>query len=668
MKVNIITLLLTLSYFGTIAQESISGLQFNARVYDAAKNSQTSRESQAAIILPFFDDFSNQKSVFPNPMHWSDNYVFINDDYGFNPPTIGVATFDMLNNNGELYPNAIPFPFLADSLTSVDIRLDSIFTPNARKITTADSLYLSFFFQPQGYGNPPAPGDSLVLEFLAPEELQTNIIPADTIITGTDTLYIPADTIYIESWNRVWSTRGYDLNSFYSQDSSYFKQVLISISDSARYYHPDFRFRFMNYASLATAILPDWQSNGDQWNIDYVYLNTGRSINDTAHPDVAFAAKAPNMLRNYTSMPYDQYKQNYVNEMALDVDIKITNLDNVSYNASYRYEVAVEQNEPYHSYNGGNYFVPPFATSGYVTHPPFANPPVDFIYQLVNDQDVTYNVTHILNTEANLSRRQNDTIRMKQVFSNYMSYDDGTAEVGYGITPAGAQVAYRFQLNRADSLFGVNIFFNKTITQGNLQSFYLNVWNDNFGEPGDLIYSRFGYQPVFTDSLNKFFFYALDSALLISPPNFPNRIFYVGWEQATDRNINMGFDLNNDASSRTLFRTFEGWNTSVYKGALMMRPIIGRETPLSIEENLSYKQFMLYPNPATGNKVAIKTGLPSTDYDKYHLIVSTSTGKIIAEYNLNNELYINNLPNGFYIVSLKKQGIVVASEKLIINR
>lgn len=668
MRISILTLILTLVFQSLSAQERLSGLVSNPEVKKASGISQSGRQLQQRLKLPFFDDFSNTGSAFPSESHWTDNFVFINDDYPVNAPTIGVATFDAIDNFGHLYSHASPFPFLADSLTSVEIRLDSIFATNTRIMTRADSLYLSFFYQPQGYGNAPAEKDSLVLEFLAPDEDLVIIIPADTVITGTDTLYYPADTTIYENWVRVWSSAGTSLQVFYNQDSTWFRQVLVPISDSARFYKPDFRFRFKNYASLADGTLPDWQSNGDQWNVDYIYLNIDRSVYDTAHPDVAFAAKAPNMLKRYTSMPYDQYRKKFVTEMAENLDIKITNLDIESYNASYRYEVIDNHGTFVYAYSGGNYFVAPYATSGYVTEPAFANPPVGFQFPISSPEPVSFTTVHILNTEANLGRQSNDTIRHTQIFSNYLAYDDGTAEAGYGITPLGAQVAYKFQLNKNDSLFGVNMFFNETLNDGNVNEFYLNVWSDYFGEPGDLIYSKYGYKPVIEDELNKFFYYELDSAIMIEPGKFPNLIFYVGWEQADDNVLNLGYDKNSDASQHIFFRTVNTWNNSLFKGALMIRPVVGIEKVLAMDEKPGKEKLSLYPNPSQGNMIKLKTDILPSEYGNYSILISASDGRIIAEMPFNSTLDLNGIPSGFYIVQLRNQRRVVAAEKLIINR
>ncbi len=659
-------LVLILIPVSSFSQEVITGLQVNPRVAaEAGSQAQMRTNNAAPLKLPFFDDFSG-RSVFPDPALWEDSDVFINDDYAIHPPTVGVATFDAIDKLGRLYGHASPFPFMADYLTSRPIRLDSVFSPVKRKITRADSLYFSFYYQPQGRGNAPAKSDSLVLEFLAPGETQIIVFPVDTVINGVDTTVM--DTTYIEGWRKVWSTPGQSLNSFYAKDSVWFKQVIIPISDSARFYTSEFRFRFRNYASLASGILPDWQSNGDQWNIDYVYLNTDREINDRFHRDVGFAAKAPNMLRNYTSMPYNQFRANFVNEMRDSLSIKITNLDEVNYNASYRYEVSRDYQPPFHTYFGGNYFVAPFVNSGYVKHQPFARPPVNFVFPIGTQEKVFFTTTHIVNTEANLGSRRNDTIRNVQVFANYLSYDDGTAEAGYGLTPAGAQLAYKFKLNRPDSLLAVQMYFNQTLKGGNVKSFYLNIWNDYFGEPGDLIYSRFGYEPAYEDSLNQFYTYKLDSTIKIEAGRFPNLVFYVGWEQSTSDNLNVGYDWNNNASANTFFRTFGEWQQSLYEGALMIRPVLGKLKVVGIPEEKTAGKLIISPNPSSGGLVRID--LPGNiQTNGLNVLVSGADGKTVLSQRYSREMDFSMLPSGFYLVQLSdaaKQ--VIGRGKLIINR
>jgi len=661
---TICTLLLSVIVSG---QEVITGLQVNPLVQKKARQEKSRQIVNTPLSLPFFDDFF-KATTYPDPSRWTDADAFISNDYAVNPPTVGVATLDAINNLGRLYDNASEFPYMADFLTSQTIRLDSLFSPVPRKITRADSLYFSFYYQPQGYGLTPARGDSLVLEFLAPGETFTTIIPADTTIVGGVEVITPADTIVLEGWVKAWSSTGMSLQDFYDEDSTWFRQVILPVSDSARFYTAEFRFRFRNYASLASGILPDWQSNGDQWNIDYVYLNTGRGVYDTLHRDVAFAGKAPRMLRNFTSMPYNQYRANFVEEMVDTLNLKITNLDGINYNASYRYEVSRDYQAPFKDYNGGNYFIAPFIEDGYVDFQPFARPPVGFQFPIGTQERVYFTTTHIINTEANLGRRQNDTIRNVQLFANYLSYDDGTAEAGYGLSSPSLQAAYRFKLNSPDSLIAIQMYFNQTLKDGNVNDFYLNIWNDYFGEPGDLVYSKYGYKPDYEDSLNQYFTYHPDSVIQIESGKFPNLTFYIGWEQVTSDNLNLGFDFNTDASSNTFYKTFGAWEQSLYKGALMIRPILGKEKVVGIPENNSRDALSVYPNPSNNGLIILR--LPeAAENSGFNTMVFASTGKLLINKTFSREENFSHLSSGVYFIQVSRpDGSLVGRSKLVINQ
>ena len=110
------------------AQESVIGLTSNGIIKSQyLKQKQEagtkSKQLQDTLELPFFDDFSKY-SVYPDPARWEDQYAFINNTYGVNPISIGVATLDAIDHTGSIYENANSFGFIADYLTSRPIDLD----------------------------------------------------------------------------------------------------------------------------------------------------------------------------------------------------------------------------------------------------------------------------------------------------------------------------------------------------------------------------------------------------------------------------------------------------------------------------------------------------------------------------------------------------------------
>ena len=114
--------------------------------------------------LPFWDDFSwtqvNTKgdtlSNYPVDSLWHhNNSVWINNGLGLNPPSINVATFNGLDASQNPYSDQILANGFRDTLMSQPIRLDEV--PTGERST----VYLSFFYQWAGHGEPPDADDYL---------------------------------------------------------------------------------------------------------------------------------------------------------------------------------------------------------------------------------------------------------------------------------------------------------------------------------------------------------------------------------------------------------------------------------------------------------------------------------------------------------------------------
>ncbi len=582
------------------AQEVLVGVSENAALKNqppALKNI-FGQKNDVPLELPFFDDFSGME-IYPDNHLWEDDEAYINQDYALFPVSVGAATLDAVDSNGDIYSNANVFPFEADHLTSNPVRLDSVFSPQPKALSPKDSVYMSFYFQPQGMGNDPQPGDSLVLQFLAVSLNDTVVIEGE----------VPAenDTVIYEGWTRVWASGGMKIDTF-AQGNNYFRRVMIPITDSAKYFNDQFQFRFVNYASLADNSLMSWQSNVDHWNIDYVELDWNRSAADTISNDVTFVSGSPSFLKRYSSMPYWQYRTNFVNEMSMDFDMLIANLDDEPHNTSYIYNVYNPSGDIIETYDGGFYTLTPFYEDGYVNYPNFSNPEVTLPFPFTTDS-ISFEIEHVLNSDASLIHQKNDTVRSVQTFSNYYAYDDGTAEAGYGVTPSGAQLAYRFQLNDPDTLTSVRIFFNKTKNEANLQYFYLNVWADNNGVPGELLYqSESGILPEYGEGLNDFTTFEIDPVIFKTK----NSTFYVGWEKTTDHILNVGYDFSRNSSDNLLYNTSGEWLPSRYQGSLMVRPVFrGGQQGNAPEPAVSDEKLKVYPNPARPDEI-ITIQLPAS--------------------------------------------------------
>ena len=658
----LIFILFSISAF---AQEMLTMPAYNPAVAHQYRLKSTAVASPDAIKLPFYDDFS-EISVYPSFSHWADSSAFINTDYAKFPPTIGVATLDALDKKGALYAGAGPNPFDADNLTSLPIRLDSIFSADNKKtaIQRSDSVYMSFYYQPQGRTiSPPSAKSSLMLEFHSPGE-------NDSTFSATDTLVTP-------HWREIWSTNGgIQVDTFALPNKIYFRQVIIPITgipDSTLYYKNGFQFRFRNIAALAGNSQADWRSNGSHWNIDVVNLATGGRKNGIPMEDVAFGEQAPSMLVNYEAMPYRQYAKNWDNEMKDTLDIKIANLDNKGQNRTYKYQTSKNSLPPFNFYDGTPYTIGPYLTNGYSTYLPWARPAVNFFFSPTsNERNMVFHITHYLSQDPDPLYRSNDTIRFTQVFSNYYAYDNGTSEAGIGINGAAGSYAVQFKLNVSDTLRGMQIYFNPVIGGNNQKVIDLQVWNDENGKPGQIIKTLGGVNPLYTSNLNEFNSYWYETPLLITPADFPGLIFYIGWTQSTVDNLNVGFDRYKDSHTKRFYNVSGTWEMSskINYGSLMFRPIVGEVNPLGVEKPSAVEHLSIQPNPVTDGNLIIR--IPETwtrnSNNELNISIISATGSRVLSETFNNPVNVSSLAPGFYMVILSDKNIGrKATAKLIIR-
>ena len=310
-----------------------------------------------ARFLPFFDDFSHS-NVYPDSTKWTDNNVLVNDGFPLCPPNRNGATFDVLDADGRVYNYAISNAFVAEYLTSVRIRLDSIMEPEPRALTPADSVYLSFYYQPQGNGNSPETQDSLVLQFGTTTEHQ-------------EFLFLDYQNYSIAD---IRAGRGFATKFGAIQIAGLAIGVdghgVQHIRD-VKYFRNDFYFRFYNYASIVNGSLPANRSNEDNWNIDFVYLNINRTMDDTDYPMLTFSGQRPSFFNRYQSIPYRQYRINPNSSIRENLEIDIANLDGIDHEVNYYYKVK--------QIGGGQYYmrvldpvtIHPYREAGYLNCPEF---------------------------------------------------------------------------------------------------------------------------------------------------------------------------------------------------------------------------------------------------------------------------------------------------------
>ena len=547
---------------------------------------------------------------------WIDQDVFLNDNYAINPWTIGVATFDGLNEAG--YPHDWTISGAsdwADQLTSKPIDLS--------QKGVGDSLYLSFYYQAGGRGDAPESDDSLVLE-----------------------LYLPSNG----AWQSFWGINGF------TSDEWYYQHLLL---DEPAYFQNGFQFRFRSYGALTGSL--------DHWNLDYVYLNESRSLADTSMNDWAFTQPPLSMLDQFTAMPWKHYQQ-------IAQDITLDQLTLPSYNSSSSqkllqpcamdvfYEGNLETTVPY--------------TASVLNVPPLSyfdmlySPGSGFEFEpQINDTFVQFDVRFYIATNTTPERlKENDTIYHHQIFENFYAYDDGSAEAAYGLVGQGAELAYRFVLPDGisnDTLRALKMHFSPSVNDASGDPFFIQIWEDSMGMPGNLMYTTDDfnlpvfYYPEYNLGVNGYYEYELPMLVPVSDT------FYIGWRQSSADRLNIGFDRNVNRKQDIFYNLGTGFQNTIFDGALMMRPVftsaMDNVASIPVLENKNYR-LKLFPNPANQ---FVNIDLDSTgEVEVFDLHGRRIFSHFVSEkFQLNTQYW----DNGIYLVQFNTPSGEKLVEKIIIQ-
>lgn len=642
--VILIALLISINQY---AQEELRPLSGNGNLPKTitTNSSVNKTATTSSIYLPLFDDFSySYKSPYPSANNWVDSNVYVNSGFAIAPISLGVATFDGLNKKGYPYnlTAAVNVSASADTLKSRKIHLDSIPTSNPlvyKKYSPGDSIALTFYYQAEGFGEAPEPNDSLCLDFFKPL--------ADTL-RGV--------------WVKVWGRSGYNPSA---TDTNFYR-VKIGIVDTA-YFHDGFQFRFRNKGTTSGSL--------DHWNIDYIQVKDQYYYDDTLLNDASFAYKPSSFLKNYSVIPYRQYNQSL--ELATGFTNFLRNNFNIAKFSVYNYTITQgpSQNlvptDVYGTFPNPGFL--PFKNNGYYsggsnsaarpifspTGIPFPSPPFT---------DSTYfTIKHSLTTPADV-KNDNDTVVHIQRFSNYYAYDDGSAEQGYYLNTYGAKIALRYTLNVPDTLKSVRIYFDP-ITQGGIilnSRFRINVWSNNGGVPGSVIYKDSLMNPRYeSGSYNIIPTYTLTSCLPLGVGSY-----FIGIQQTTNQPLNIGFDRNTNHKNALYYDISGSWSQSSINGSLMINPVMGCVDPpiiIGVAELTKNNLVKIFPNPAQD---MITVSYPGNQLETTELEITTALGQTVFTKSItsNEQIDISNLSNGLYFIHLKGNSLNVSSQKLIISR
>jgi len=266
-------------------------------------------------------------------------------------------------------------------------------------------------------------------------------------------------------------------------------------------------------------------------------------------------------------------------------------------------------------------------------------------------------------------------------FNNYLAYDDGSAEGGFGLDygslPAGPGfAAQRYTMFKTDTLRALSVFFNRSATDIQFKSFDFIIWK-TISEPpasttsNDVILKRITMPTaIYTDSLNGFTTIVLDTAIVLN-----QGVFYIGWQQNMNFMLNIGYDrnykyLHQGGRNPNLFYNLNGYWENVSNtitGAVMIRPIIGEALPkqTQIEAQTLPIAIQIFPNPITQGQSLQFISKSSVNY----CTIYDLTGKLMQSDHVmaDQSLSLKALSPGMYMVNCQLINGQVTTTKLIIQ-
>ncbi len=585
-----------------------------------APNHTQSNSVDSVINLPIFDDFSTYLGE-PDTNIWlTDGGATVMLGIAYHPPTLGVAMFDGIRDDGRPYDFNSNFPKGdADVLESKLMDL-SPYNP-------ADSLYLSFFWQQGGRGDAPEFShlDSLTVDF-----------------------WSPGDT----AWKQVWGRVALEYDSTLVADSAVvlndtFFTAMIPVLDTS-FFKPDFKFRIKTRGTLSGSF--------DVWNIDYVFFDKDRFKGDFFFLDRALTETQGTVFRGFSGIPIDHARKLGTDTLfAGGNSTQIRTLSNTF--SSYVFSVVMEEELSNHFYyrideDGG-------IIDGYFKTQTLRDTTDFSSLGVLRSDSQIISKTFFLRGTGDSTRRGydakvNDTLSVFGYLMDFYSYDDGHSEGAIGIRTPFGKVAYQFPLYEQDTLTALDIQFLPSDVNLAGASIGLRIWSRLDELYDEEIYAM-DTDLRFPEEGETFYRYELDSAVIVSDT------IYIGWIQFDNQLVNVGYDMNNVFNDRIYSKTNASgwrWESDFFPGSMLFRPVMGEVTqPLAKEKRepnqkaaaQSPYDVKIGPNPSNG--IINIYG----DYDKIRIV--DHQGKIVWHEDFNpvrTQLDLSRLEDGFYLIYFEK--------------
>jgi hypothetical protein len=253
-----------------------------------------------------------------------------------------------------------------------------------------------------------------------------------------------------------------------------------------------------------------------------------------------------------------------------------------------------------------------------------------------------------------------------QEFYNYYAYDDGTAELAYGLgnLDAAGFVAVKYEIKMEDSLQAIQIYLNPVDEDISAEPVKLMVWGGT-DEPDEVLYESPEFINLeYSNGINYFYNYELDDALWVG-----ETILWIGWrqDQATGVKFSVGFDQRSDNSDKVYYNLGSTWNQSSIPGSIMIRPVFGQ--PFDWVSGVYVNEIetlTVYPNPTTG-KLFIQEKFSSQFKNVEVSILDLAGREVFSQTGYSNSLDVSRLTAGTYVFQIENQSGQKLTERVVIQ-
>lgn len=599
------------------------------------------------VELPLYDDFSRAARV-PTGDFWEQpTGVSVRLYQAVAPPTVGVGTFDAANAAGLIYPGAGTVSFPADTLTSLPITFSK---------PDDTTVYFSMAFQPGGYADAPAPGDSLMVDF-----------------------YSPATSAWRTVWRASYDRSGKRIVQHFQTRFSWPKEITVGHENPEKhffqmhipvrgpeYLREGFKIRLRNYASVPRdATAPGRTANASHWHVDLVYLDRLRAYNDSTISDVGCTELPSLPFGPYRAIPKEALPallQGLGKAQSDSIAFSYANLSHDRKVVGRRFSVE----------DLGKGIAPITLSAGSATLEPHGKERCargyTYPWAQLEGKAVKIKFTaHLITGKAtarNSPFRWNDTVRTTMEYDDAYAYDSGEPSTGYGIIGVGAEraaVAVRFDPIAPTAIRGVRIWFNPIMNPKDRKNVRLTVWEDEHGKPGRMLLQQLVSPPQKAEEQGQFVYYELDKPIRFSAP------LHVGWVQTSADMLNVGFDRYAENVPRVHYRTTGTWESSNFAGALLLRVVCGGtgeypDAPTGLG-CATEPTCEVYPNPAS-RSITVRCDAQGARFSLFNL-----AGHAVSPLQpCETPVDVSALPRGLYIVRVVgDDGRTRATQRLILQ-